>query len=189
MNEISRHMIVQSKAVDKSHRAYVLLTNKTDEELQAGPMPPEAVPECETLPLTKNLDELWRERGNYNARMDLVCRDAEVTILTDQRNDRNGYRYVGLIHGHTSDEVECWDRDGEPESGDPTHKLGSYPEERYGCIAIYKGSVTNHISPSESEAIQDLKRQLGLTTDLDPKDVFVLNIGCWVNNDEEERVI
>lgn len=91
-NNIPRHMIVQSKAVDNSHRAYILLTNKTNEELSAGPMPPESVPECTTLPLAKNLDELWRERGNYNARMDLACRDAEVTILTDQRNDRNGYK-------------------------------------------------------------------------------------------------
>lgn len=189
MNEISRHMIVQSKAVDTFHRACILLTNKTDEELKAGPMPPESVPECTTLPLAKNLDELWRECGNYNGRMNLACRDSEVTILTDQRNDRNGYKYVGLIHSLGDDEVECWNRDGEPESGNPDNKLGSYPEERYGWIAIYKGSVTDHISPSESEAIQDLKRQLGLTTDLDPKDVFVINICSWVNNDEEERVV
>ena len=186
MNEISRHMIIQSMAVDKSHRAHVLLTNKTDEELQAG-----SDPECETVPLTKNLDELWRERGNYNARMDLACRDAEVTILTDQRNDLGGYKYVGLIHSRGGDEVECWNRDGEPESGDPTHKLGSYPEERYGWIAIYKGSVTNKLCESESAAIQELKLQMGLGRDveLDPEDVFVLNICSWVNNDEEERVI
>lgn len=190
-NNIPRHMIVQSKAVDTSHRAYILLTNKTNEELSAGPMPPESVPECTTLPLVKNLDELWRERGNYNARMDLACRDAEVTILTDQRNDRNGYKYVGLIHSHGDDEVECWNRDGEPESGDPDHKLGSYPIERFGHIAIYKGCVTNKLCESESAAIQELKLQMGLDRDaeLDPKDVFLVQIGCWVTDDETERVI
>lgn len=191
-NNIPRHMIVQSKAVDNSHRACILLTNKTIEELSAGPMPPELVPECTTLPLVKNLDELWRERGNYNAHMDLACRDAEVTILSGQRKDCDGYKYVGLVHSHDGDDkVECWNRDGEPESGDPDHKLGSYPEERFGHIAIYKGCVTNKVCESESAAIQELKLQMGLNRDaeLDPKDVFLVQIRCWVTDDGTVRVI
>lgn len=188
MPNISRHMIVQSKAVDNSHKAYILLTNKTNEELSAGPMPPESIPECTTLPLAKDLDELWRERGNR----DFACRGAEVTILTNQRNDRGGYRYVGLIHSRgDGDEVECWNRDGEPESGNPDHKLGTFPAERYGWIAIYKGCVTNKLCETESAAIQNLKLQMGLDRDaeLDPKDVFLVQIGCWVTDDETERVI
>lgn len=184
---ITRQMIVQSKAVDNSHRAYILLTNKTTEELSVGPEPPISVPECTTLPLPKNLDELWRERGNSN----LACRGAEVTILTNQRNDRGGYRYVGLIHSRGDDEVECWNRDGEPESGNPDHKLGTFPVERFGYIAICKGCVTSKVCESESAAIQELKLQMGLDRDaeLNPEDVFLVQIGCWVSDDETERVI
>jgi len=187
-NNIPRHMIVQSKAVDNSHRTCILLTNKTNEELSAGPMPPESVPEYTALPLPKNLDELWREHGNCN----LACQGAEVTILTNQRNDRGGYGYVGLIHSHgDGDEVECWNRDGEPESGNPNHKLGTLPVERFGWIAIYKGCVTKKLCETESAAIQELKLQMGLSRDveLDPEDVFLVQIGCWVTDDETERVI
>lgn len=187
ISRISRNMIVQSKAVDVYHRAFILLTNKTDEELMAGTMPPESV-----LPLPKSLDELWGDHGNFNDRVDLACRDAEVTILTSQRNSRSGFNYVGLIHSQNNDDgVECWNRDGEPESGNPDHKLGSYPEERFGWIAIYKGCVTNKLCETESAAIHELKLQMGLNrdTELDPKDVFLVQIECWVTNDETEQVV
>lgn len=189
-NIISRSMIVQS--MDKGHnQACVLLTNLTDEQLQAGPQPAMCTPECTPIPLTKSLEELWSEwssgYGPSRGGLEMTdCQGNDVRIISDARYGTE-YKFVGLVGGggtHHADEIHCYNNEGKCEDGDELN-LYSYPEERHGYIAIYRGMVSSHICTNIHDAIQDLKTVNGMTTDLDPKEVFILEVGAWVNPETE----
>lgn len=184
-----RNMVVQSMD-KKPNQAYVLLTNLTDEQLQAGPQPAMCTPECTPIPLTKSLEELWSEKANgYGRSRELEMTDCEgrdIRIISDARFGTE-YKFVGLVGGggtSHADEVHCYNNEGKCEDGDE-YNLYSYPEERNGWLAIWRGNVTPVLSGSPKEAAQYLKTHLGITTELDPQEVFVLNIQAWVNPETE----
>lgn len=186
---ISRQMIVSPKSSNKS--AHIFLTSMTDEQLSNGPSPnPFSSPECTVLPLNRQLSEIYAQnRSNGPVAGDFVTMDGdEVVMLTDKRSGTT-YKYVGLVccpSGLGADVVECWNEYGNPESGIEAHQLGDYPEERYGFIAIYRGCVSKRICPSEADAIRQLADQLGKdVADLDPDEIFCIQISAWVDRDEK----
>lgn len=186
-NNIPRQMIVQSRARG-CNMAQVLLTNRTTLDLEQAHVPVMAVPECSNLPLTKKMSEYWQEHCHKNGREPLTMSagSEEATILTNNRNHPQ-FKYVGLVHSRGYDAVECWDENGEPESGNLDHKLGEYPQEKYGCIAIYRGIVTAHLYETSDAAVRGLKDENNITEELNLEEVFVIDITAWTDNNE--RVI
>lgn len=181
-NSISRSMIVQS--MDKNKGGVVVLTNLSDERLQAGPGPAIGVPELTPIPLSKSLEELWGEKCP-NQGLEMTDRKGRnVRIISNSRSGTE-YNFVGLVGGTQTpvDEVHCFNKDGKCEDG-AEYDLYSYPEERFGWIAIWRGSVTPYLSDSCTEALDLLRSNFNITQALDPKEVFLVQVSAWVDSNE-----
>lgn len=108
----------------------------------------------------------------------------EVMILTDHRQSRSGYNYVGLIDGSPSnpDEmVECWNKDGKAENNSE-NQLYLFPQEMRGFIGIWQGKTTPVMETSD-DALNNLKASYGSNIEL--KDVFVVPVYWYANPDRE----